>query len=322
MQLDLRESHHQFFSGRGFMPVLRVRALKRFMTWLLPVSIAAAVSIVMFGFPSRGYDRFEQIFRQSLASGSYDENIQLNRWASRFDVCIYGGRSESTKKLVLLFFDIVREVTWLRPTIGFKPDIVACPNSTFLYVHLHQGEENFNQTAVGELALIMTRAGMTKPIDARLSQYGMGLSMIEIGLEPRLYVAINEFEGATLEVDKLLARNVVQQELLQVLLNASDLKVDQTPVSIIEERRVPNVPDSEDDADPKNRTERAKLNVPNMCLYDVMLLMTLYARDESIADARLGPYIRYIRKNFHKLEQAARAVQNNPRYHEIFSSRC
>lgn len=322
MQLDLRESRHQFFSVRGFMLVLRVRALKRFMTWLLPVLTAAAISIAMFGFPSRGYDRFEQIFRQSLAWDSYDENIQLNRWASSFDVCIYGGRSESTRKLVLLFFDMVREVTWLKPDILFKPEIVACPDSTFLYVRLHQGEESFNQSVVGELSLIMTRAGMTEPIDASLNQYGMALAMVEIGLEPRLYVAINEFEGATLEVDKSLARNVVQQELLQVLLNASDLNVDQPPVSIIEERRVPNVPDSEDDADPKNRTERARLNVPNMCRYDVMLLMTLYARDESIADARLGPYIRYIRKNFHKLEQAARAVQNNPRYREIFSSRC
>ena len=60
-----------------------------------------------------------------------------------------------------------------------------------------------------------------------------------------------------------------------------------------------------------------------MCLYDIMLLMSLYARDKSIImDAKLGSYIRYIRNNYSALEMAALQIQDNPRYRDIFVGKC
>ncbi len=143
--------------------------------------------------------------------------------------------------------------------------------------------------------------------------------------EPFLYVSVDEMKGATLEVDTSLARNLIQQELLQILLSANDIDIDigKTPVSIIEERRVPDVPEDEDDADPKYRAARAALNVPNMCLYDVMLLMTLYADDEEVvSQAKLGLYLEYLRKNRRSIEEKARRVQNDPKYSDVFAVKC
>ena len=44
-----------------------------------------------------------------------------------------------------------------------------------------------------------------------------------------------------------------------------------------------------------------------MCLYDVMLLMTLYADDEEVvSQAKLGLYLEYLRKNRRSIEEKAR----------------
>jgi hypothetical protein len=304
--------------------MIRTGVVSLNLTRLAYILVAAAVTAAATAFAvayqwKQPSARFEDFFRQALAGGSRDDNKVLGRVAAKYDVCVYGPAGTRTEKLILLFFEFVREATWMEPNVVTKSRTADCPLSTFLYVLHHQGDKEIVNSIIGDILFIANRSGLTEmPSHSRISQYGTGVVMVEEGKEPRQYAAINEIADARSDVDHLLARNIVQQELVQLLLYASDIQVDRQPLSIIEERWKPGLVD----VDPQQRAQWASLNVPNMCKYDIMLLLTLYARDESIVDSHLGSYVRYIRENYSAIESRAREIQDEPRYRELFATKC
>jgi hypothetical protein len=269
--------------------------------------------------------KFEGFFREALAMGSTDDNFLLGRFASRYDVCIYGMSDPVAESGFATFFGMVRNETWMQPNLIYRTDVSNCPETTFFYVFHHKGEDSVIRSTIDDLTYITARHGMTFPQDHSLyfQTYSPGLvvQLAPPGKDRKVYSAINGFAGTSSEADKMLAHNIIQQELLQAILNAGDLEVNRTPVSIIEEWNI-STPLRAPMADPQYRAQWLEHNVYNMCLYDIMLLITLYAWDESILDDRLGSYIRYIRNNYEAIEKRAREIQYDERYSDIFVQKC
>ncbi|RCS21637.1 hypothetical protein DUT91_22825 [Phyllobacterium salinisoli] len=150
----------------------------------------------------------------------------------------------------------------------------------------------------------------------------MGLVMTD-GDRDKAYIAVNEFIDKKGEIDRVFVRSVVQQEFVQTFLMAPDIEVSRIPISIIEERDYYYIGKDSEDKYKKNVKVRMEMNARNMCLYDIMLLNTLYSRDiEDIRSGTLGVYINYIRAHYGEIEESARRIQNDPRYKELFVSKC
>lgn len=268
---------------------------------------------------------FEALFRDALARGSTDDSFPVARFARRYDVCAYGASDPLTERRVARFFELVRNETWMQPNLSFRAKVSECPETTFFYIFHHDGEGGSARATLDDLMFITARHDMALPADhlryipAHLPGFVVTLGVP--GKPPRIFSAINGFPDAKSETERILARTVLQQELFQAVLVARDLEVKRRPVSIVEEWNISTTLRNPL-TDPQYAARWLKHNVHNMCLYDIMLLITLYAWDEAVLEGKLGPYIRYIRNHYDEIEKRARAIQQNPGYSDLFPEKC
>lgn len=299
---------------------------------------AALVAAVVMLYPIAKGDRrsssemeFEAFFKNAVylqhveinrAKGIHLTSEHVNRFPSKFSVCIYGEEAANPriKARITDFFKFIGENSWLRPDLIFNDGaLMECSDKTWLYVRTHDGNAKIFSSIIGDLSFISERHNL-KGGNVELGKYGIGVWVVEPGPKSITYVAINGAIDETTEIGAQIARNVVQQELVQLILGAPDISVDRAPRSILEEREPKT--DTTDRSDFERLSERAKVNVPNMCLYDIMAVITLYANDLSIEDGTISNYVAYIRKNYSYIEKTAQEIQNNPRYKAIFYRKC
>ncbi|MBC2886324.1 hypothetical protein H7Q97_13075 [Ochrobactrum sp. CM-21-5] len=276
--------------------------------------------LIILNINDREDSKFASFFRETLASGQDDKYI-INRVSSEFSVCVYGYELERTKKWISIFFDLVRNETWVNPKLYFVSNPDDCADDTFLYVFIHRGEKNSLSTIVGDLSFILKRSGINE-FNIKYDNLGFAQILYNKGKEPRAYAAINESINVRKNIEIDISRNVIQQELFQILLLAPDKTVDIRPISIIEERELPGSKRDTDSLSPRQLADRFKLNVPNMCLYDIMLMKVVYAKDPSILNGTLESYLKYIQLHYKDIEQSSRGIQNSPDYEELFKHKC
>ncbi|WP_125334247.1 hypothetical protein [Brucella anthropi] len=285
------------------------------------VALAFAICIAAVFGVERDESRFVEFFKETLAPGKGND-YPLNRMPSKFPVCVYGDRMERTEKWTTLFFELLSEETWINPRLHYVKRTIDCARDTLLYVFYHQSDKNTLSTIVGDVSFILKRSGLPE-FHFIYDNFGFGHVFYEKGKEPRAYVAVNEaLDVETKSVDDSIARNVIQQELLQVVLVAPDRFVTTGPVSIIEERELPELAGTNTILTAEQMAARFELNVPNMCLYDIMLLKTIYANDPAIIDGRLGTYLSYIHAHYDDLVLSALRIQSDPRYQDLFKKKC
>ncbi|WP_147272243.1 hypothetical protein [Phyllobacterium salinisoli] len=313
------------------MKIFRLRHINLHLL-IVPILSAAVIGGIFFYNERSKYNgpigqrkeiaAFETFFVETLARGQTNKNFKLNRFPMDVEICVFSTEDNDIKQQILLLASLLKEETYIRPFTVFKKDIYSCPNSTFLYFRVHQGGPKTISGLVGDISYIANISGINSHIDTEFSEYGMGLVMTD-GDRDKAYIAVNEFIDKKGEIDRVFVRSVVQQEFVQTFLMAPDIEVSRIPISIIEERDYYYIGKDSEDKYKKNVKVRMEMNARNMCLYDIMLLNTLYSRDiEDIRSGTLGVYINYIRAHYGEIEESARRIQNDPRYKELFVSKC
>jgi hypothetical protein len=294
---------------------------KKYVAALVAVTSIAVITILMAVHSNQNEEKkFINFFVEVLAPEK-PTHFKLNRLPSDLSVCVYGNEMARTKKWVESFFEIVRRETWISPKIHFEKGTANCSSDTFLYVFFHRGQKSALSTVVGDLSFILNRYGLND-FNSNYDNYGFGKIIYNKGKEPRAYAAINEDINIAEYLNEDISRNVIQKLLFQILLAVPDKKINRKPKSIIEERDFPGSSIDTDSLSVDSMGERFKLNVPNMCLYDIMLMKIVYAKDQSILNGTLENYIKYIKFNYKNILKSSSEVQNNPRYRDIFKNNC
>lgn len=265
---------------------------------------------------------FEAFFQKTIANGIDQPKYQPTRWGTPLYACIFGAVSPESHTRIRRIFSLIGTTTALQIEPTFVEEITACSPLTFLYVRMHSGRPELKFQIVGDVSFIMKKAGMTKPIDVKFSPFGMGLVMIEDGRPPQTYVSAYQFDQNETEYDVAMANNVIQQEIVQVLLAAPDYQTNSKPKSLIEEWKIQNIAENDLGAEPIYRKQFIKFNAPNICLYDVMLLKTLYSEESYRSDGTLAFYKAYIKKHFDMMQKSAAQSIEDPDYNLLFSGKC
>lgn len=300
---------------------LKSKNLQQKLVTASAVTLAFTLGVAALFASERDESRFVEFFKETLAPNKGND-FALNRMPSMLPVCVYGDQLERTKKWTTLFFELLSEETWINPRLHYVERTMDCAHDTFLYVFYHQSEKNTLSTIVGDVSFILKRNGLSK-LDFSYNKYGFGKIFYDKNKEPRAYAAIDEaVDIETMSTDDGIARSVIQQIFLKVILAVPGRAVTTAPVSIIEERELPELAGTDTILTANQMAARFKLNVPNMCLYDIMLLKTVYANDPSIVDGRLDTYLSYIHAHYDELVQSARRIQSDPRYKALFEKKC
>jgi hypothetical protein len=300
--------------------------------------VAAAVFLVIFtviqvktyyGFAASNLSdssKVVELFKAALAPEGPDDNPVLNRLGSYFKICGYGNQNKEIQFRISSFIDLVSDHTRLKPSVRYRKTSFDCPTDTLMYIWIHNNIDRISQANIDihnrEISHIVGRHGYSKTVDVKVDNYAYGLTFVEDGKQPILFSGINELLGADNSLNKLMAHNIVQQELFQLIMIARDVSVQSQPHSIIEERELGDDFAHIDPYTIEYTREQFRINVSNLCVNDIILMLTLYSEDEFVLDGKLNSYLHYLNTNFIKLRNRAQEIQNNPKYADIFIEKC
>ncbi len=272
---------------------------------------------------------------RSLIDFSGTEFETVARWPLSTDVCIFGNPSKYTKDRLDDFFSVIVINTILKFVLTYVGTVEQCPPGTRLYARFHSGETDVLETLKLDLAAIARIKEYKKPFSSSedksssMNKYGYAKIVINHNTNIFAYAAVNQFDRNETIYDSFIANNATQQELFQIIVLSTDKEVVDRPVSIIEEPvlyvdEVEGATEGDVGVEPRYRKHLTETSPQNLCLYDIMLLLTLYGPgvDRYNPESKLGLYEDYISKHFNYLVDRAKKIMENPAYNELFMRKC
>ncbi|WP_156318652.1 hypothetical protein [Rhizobium sp. AAP43] len=288
-------------------------------TFLIPAVVASIFSLRQ---PNEETEDFTRFFISAVADGENDDNRMVTRWGNPLHVCVVGTPSEASRFRVQRFLSLIRTSTALDIEETFHDNVTACSSLTFLHVHIHAGGYEAKLKIIEDISFIASKVGATKPIDIPMDTNGMGVIFANDRQEPFAYAAMSEFGGGKTAEDEIIANNVIQQEILQILLAAKDIKVTFKPRSLIQERWRREIGAEELAESTSAKRQWMADNVKNICLYDLIALKTLFSRDTFRFDGTLGAYKKHISEKFDLMQREARQTLADPYYQSLIREPC
>lgn len=294
--------------------------------WIIVVGslliTAAFVGLFVLRQPNEEAEEFKRFFVSAVADGEDKDDRLITRWGNPLHVCVVGSPSETSRFRVLRFLSLIRTSTALNIEATFQDNVRACSDLTFLYVHIHAGGDEAKQRIIEDISHIGGKVGATKPIEIPMDTNGMGVVFNSDRQEPFAYAAMSEFGGGKTAEDEILANNVIQQEILQLLLAAKDIEVSYKPRSLIHERWRRSISMGQLAESTAAKQEWMADNVKNICLYDLIALKTLYSQDTFRFDGRLGAYKKHIISKFEVMKREAIETLADPYYQALIREPC
>jgi hypothetical protein len=246
-------------------------------------------------------------------------------------VCIFGNPPEYSRQVLDEFFSVIVVNTILKFDLEFTDTAEQCGTNTMLYVRFHSGGLNILESLKLDVSRIAQMRNYTESVDhLYFHEYGMGLLLKQPATDLFAYAAIDQFDRNETAYDKAAANNAIQQELFQILTLSVDKPIDGKYASIIHEPTWYNVDDVDDateedtGSEPKYRKKWVETYSNNLCLYDVMLLLTLYGPGvlNVNPEGDLDWHEAYIREHFDYLKDRATIIMNSEAYNQIFMKKC
>ncbi|MDA5633685.1 MULTISPECIES: hypothetical protein [Rhizobium/Agrobacterium group] len=259
-------------------------------------------------------------FDKVIGDNAINDNGVVSRWGSHIEVCVFGEASTYSNRNLSTLFTMFGELTYLDFTTKHVSNITECSDTATLYVKFHSGEKSVLSDIVGDISYIQKMNDMFSPMSVNLSRSGMGF--ILPSPRPRMYMSVDQFNRSESVFDSVIASNVIQQELLQLLLLAADVGVKFTPRSLIEERYNFFIASGDEGSETKYRKKWARDNVWNICRYDAMLLLSIYSPETIAGDGTLNFYREFVRRNFSRIENDARDLIADPRFSSLIKRPC
>ncbi|MDP9630338.1 UNVERIFIED_ORG: hypothetical protein J2W85_002412 [Ensifer adhaerens] len=264
---------------------------------------------------------FFQFFKGIYTDGQEKDGVVVGPWPSPLDACVFGDTSDLSKRRVTLLFAFVRFVSVLYVEPHFVTKLGDCPSNSRFYVRFHSDEPTLLEAVQHDVGQIRYGLGIDVEKEFKFSRFGMGYFIGDVGAQSVVYAAIDQFDRNETPYDEIMANNVIQQEIVQMILLAPDSPTKDASKSIIQENHLDVVP-GDFGGEPKYRKAWSERNVPNLCVYDVMLLEMIYSNAAYDSDGSLAFYKNYILENFARMNKSATEKLNDRDFAELFPKKC
>ncbi|THK38963.1 hypothetical protein EHS39_05115 [Ensifer sp. MPMI2T] len=264
---------------------------------------------------------FYQFFKEIYTNSEEKDGVVVGPWPSPLAACVFGETSELSKRRVTLLFAFIRFVSVLYVEPNYVAKLDDCPGNAKLYIRFHSDEPTLLETVRHDIGQLRHGLGIDVEKEFKFSRFGMGYFIGDVGVQPVIYAAIDQFDRDETPYDEVIANNVIQQEIVQMILLAPDFPTKEASKSILQESHQ-DVAQGEFGGEPKYRKAWSERNVPNLCVYDVMLLGMIYSNAAYDGDGSLAFYKSYIFSNFERMKKSAEEKLNDRDFAELFPRKC
>lgn len=250
-----------------------------------------------------------------------NQSKYIARIGQHFKVCVYSQKKIANIISISKFFELIDNETRLNPALYYREALKQCPLDTLMYIWVHQGGTNFFIDHHSNLYSASSRAGIKSTLTPINNIFGSAITAAAEEHLPFIFLSINELNGKRSQVKEKLAQNIAQQEIFQSLMNAKDIIVDGRPKSIIEESGKIIAKNDQEFASDKYWQDYFNANVSNMCILDIMLMLTIHS-EHSLSFGTFLEYQNYVDVNFENIKSKAYFIYNSDKYSSLFQTRC
>lgn len=268
---------------------------------------------------SEASDSFWNFFKSVVRKFDDGHGALVERWPDQVKVCVFGEYADVEREATKTFISAMTDNTVLDFWTKYSDTAKNCDNDASLYIRFYGANEDVVNSLMADLNWIAPKHGTTTPISrTAFGQYGTAIARREPGKAPYGYVAAPRVEATDGEVDEKAFLRSLEKSLFRVFSFAGNSAIDEHTLTILNAPLVANV-------GAKNEgMEVSNMSRSNLCSYDVMLLLTLYAPAEA-AVPKFYPFSSYrnaILSGFSSLQTTASTILGDVKYKSIFNEKC
>ena len=266
-----------------------------------------------FAFDNKSSD-FIDFVRLSSRVEKSGEREFIWSWPKVIPSCVFGDYNQADKSLVDVNVRFVSEVTNINFINLFKKTVRDCPQDTLLYLRFHSKGSHATQLILDDVEAVDGQKGRgDSAVHRSVSDLGGIFYSFGGNLPPYIFLSIIN-SGET----PFLGSNEVAEELLQKSLFLSitgvpdQLRLGKFPSFLHDP--VSSITDK-----PRGILETTKRRT-NLCLFDVMLLRTLYNYSDS--QYNLSGLLKVVKNNYTAIESFSKEIYFKSSYSRIFPKKC